>query len=57
MEKEKDENLRVQPYKSAIKNGGDILLSDQAVEAFRENQEFMSVTSIKVNILPSKERQ
>lgn len=47
LEKEKDKGLRLQSYKKSIADGGDILLSDRAVEAYGAIEEFIPMKSIK----------
>lgn len=47
MEKERDDSLRIQSYKNTIKGGADILLSDNALEAYNAIQEFVPARSSK----------
>jgi len=47
LEKEKDKAIRIQSYKNVVKQGGDILLSDRALEAYESIIEFMPVKSSK----------
>lgn len=47
MEKEKDKAIRIQSYKNSIQQGGDILLSDRALEAYEAIAEFMPAKSSK----------
>lgn len=47
LEKEKDKAVRIQSYKNVVKQGGDILLSDRALEAYDSITEFMPAKSSK----------
>ncbi len=47
MEKEKDTEVRLQSYKKSIADGGDMLLSDRAIEAYGAIEEFIPTKSIK----------
>ncbi|MEE6186104.1 hypothetical protein PIECOFPK_01202 [Mycovorax composti] len=51
MEKEEDEAIRVQSYKKVVQQGGDILLSDRALEAYESIREFIPAKSSKYKFL------
>ncbi|GAB1463303.1 glycerophosphodiester phosphodiesterase family protein [Pedobacter sp.] len=56
MEKEKDEEIRMQSYKKTITSGVDILLSDRALEAYDAVKEFYPKTSTKSKYFIDKKR-
>lgn len=47
MEKEKNKDIRIQSYKNTIRDGADILLSDNAIEAYKAIKEFSPPKSKK----------
>lgn len=54
LEKEKDKEVRLQSYKKSIAEGGDMLLSDRAIEAYGAIEEFMPTKSIKAKYFNQK---
>lgn len=51
LEKEKDKELRLQSYRKSIADGGDILLSDRAIEAYGAIDEFTPAKSTKTKYI------